>query len=403
MERRTLAALAILLPLAALASLSDARFVRNLPEQVSLLPASSLDGPSVLHAVDDVAPAVKNATALALAKAQYILTRYSDTLRILSIPAGLVVTFLGHFLLTPVLFIAGFLSGGGASFIAAKAAVGADTPAAAWVSIAAMAVGGTVVALLTLRLMSVGMFAMGGMLGVMLASALTPSVLGRVYPSKADVGFYAGAVVLGLIFGVLALRFQRYMVIAATAYGGAFAFFFGIGYFAGHFPTGADLSKAEKGHFGGWFVMYCAMTLLFGSVGVFAQFRLAGRRPLVHAGRVEGSRGRFGSWFSKRDDGWRNSREEIENLPRNELFDDSDSSERSRFGRFANSASKNEINDLEIEVERRGSAKEMGKRNIALSKSLPPTSIDSENEAWGARDDLSLQLGRTGSQDNRFT
>ncbi len=84
---------------------------------------------------------------------------------------------------------------------------------------------------------------------MILASALTPSVLGRVYPSKADVGFYVGAVVFGLIFGFLAFRYQRHMVIFATAYGGAFAFFFGIGYFVGSFPDKQRSQQCREGPF----------------------------------------------------------------------------------------------------------------------------------------------------------
>ncbi len=166
MERRsTRGILEISLLLATFASISAARFVRIHPEQVLLLPSSPRNASPMLHGLADVAPAVGNATASALAKAQHILRRYSDTLRLLSIPVGLVVTFLGYSLVAPVLFVAGFLFGGGISFIAVKAAVGTHTPAEAWIAIAAMIVGGTVVAILSLQLMSVGMFAMGGILG----------------------------------------------------------------------------------------------------------------------------------------------------------------------------------------------------------------------------------------------
>ncbi len=282
-----------------------------------------------------------------------------------------------------MLFVAGFLTGGGLSFIATKAAFGAQTPAAAWVTIAAMLVGGAVVALIATRLLAVGMFAVGAMLGVVIASALSPSVLGRIYPPNTEVGFYAGAVVLGIVLGLVAMQFQRQMVIIATAYGGAFAFFFGIGYFAGHFPTSAELANAESGKVGAWFVMYALMTILFGSVGALAQFRLSNGRPLISAARVRAPPNeRFGSWWSERSDeavnlpenerGTEGSTNDIKSfVPVKEVFvSKGDAGEMSGNGRFGSSFSVNVVNNLGKEDVAQGTTEtaEEGKADVSVSE-----------------------------------
>lgn len=351
-----------------------------------------------VRAVNDVAPAVKNATVLALAEAQGILEQYSNGLRIASIPGGIVVTFLGTFLLTPVLFTAGFLSGGGTAFVATKALIGAETPAAAWASILAMLVVGVLAGLLTMKMLSVGVFAVGAMLGVALASAATPGVLGRIYPANTAVGFYVGAIVFGCAFGALAMRFQKQMVIVATAYGGAFAFFFGIGYFAGHFPSAADLTRAQQGLLTTWLVIYSLFTMLIGTTGAFTQFRLAGARPLVHAGRVNEEEAATRWW--RKGPGPEPSPSETEGLAENEqgetaiykiapeieatappynlapeLEELSNASEGSagKVAKFAYSASdsglKMETGDGEFE-----------NQDAALSKSLSPQMFDSKSD-----------------------
>lgn len=257
---------------------SHARFVRlhshdfHVIEQLPLSP--------LLRTVNDVAPAVQNATELALTRARTFVAHYANALRIVTIPTGIIVTFLGYFLLNPVLFSAGMLTGGGATFVALRALLGHESPSALWLSVVGSLLCGFIVGLLAIKAISVGMFAVGALLGVVIASALKPSVLGRVYPANHDVGFYLGAVVIGAILGLIAMKFQKPMVILATSYAGAFGFFFGIGYFAGHFPNSAAINAAQQGHFDSWFIAYVVLTGVIGTAGAITQFNLARSKPM---------------------------------------------------------------------------------------------------------------------------
>lgn len=258
--------------------------LRSLP--LSLSPRSTLPSSHspLFRGVDDVGPAFQNATQNALEKAKVILARYSTTVRILAIPTGLAVAFFGYFLLGPVLFLAGFVSGGAASFIAVNAALGDTTPVAAWVSIAAMLLGGAMLGFLALRALSVGMFAVGAALGVVLASAVKASLIAKAYPKDPELAFIIAAVACGLIFGLLSMCLQKQMLILSTAYAGSCAAVFGIGHFAGHFPTAEEISKVEAGKFDGWVLFYILLTLGLGTAGTFFQFWLGRGKPMpTHA------------------------------------------------------------------------------------------------------------------------
>lgn len=50
--------------------------------------------------------------------------------------------------------------------------------------------------------------------------------------------------------------------------------FFGIGHFAGHFPTLKQLDQVERGMFDPWALGYLAMTVLFGTGGMFLQLHM---------------------------------------------------------------------------------------------------------------------------------
>lgn len=269
-------------------------------------PLYSLSLPETsLHGVDDVGPAFANATTAGLAKAQAILTQYSDLLRIISIPTGIAVTFFGYFLLSPVLFIAAFVSGGGFCFIAVGAIIGEETPLAAWLSIASMLLGGALLGFIALRALNVGMFAVGAALGVVFASAVKASLIAQAYPKDPELAFKVVAVVCGLLFGLLALCLQKQMLIFSTAYAGSGACMFGIGHFAGHFPTSADLDKVEKGELDGWVLVYILATLLLGTGGMLFQFWLGKNKPMpTHAPHDRRRRRRRVRQYEPEEDDW---------------------------------------------------------------------------------------------------
>jgi hypothetical protein len=195
-------------------------------------------------------------------------------------------TFFGYFLLGPVLFTAAFLVGGGACFVAVRAGLtDAASTTSAWVAVLAMLLGGGASGFLSLKVLSVGMFAVGATLGFAAAEALKPLVWARFLPSYSNSTFIAVCVVFALVCGLVALALRKQMLILSTAYAGAFALCFSVGHFAGHFPSLEDLDSAEHGTFHDtWTVVYLAATMFFGTAGFVVQLNLARDKPMpTHA------------------------------------------------------------------------------------------------------------------------
>lgn len=250
------------------------------------------------HGVEDVGPALANATSSAIDQAQAILSNYTSVLHGVAIPAGLAVTFFGYFLLTPVLFIAAFIIGGGASFIVVSTILSDFAPApssdddgsgdaqltsptSAWVSIGAMLFGGALFGFIAMRALPLGMFAIGAALGVIFSTTLRTTLLPALFPDDPHTAFIITAVVLGLLLGLLALAFQKHMLIFSTAFGGALAAVFGIAHFTGHVPSVQQLQQLEQGQLAdGWVFLYFAAALLLGLAGMAVQFRLGRDKDL---------------------------------------------------------------------------------------------------------------------------
>lgn len=139
-------------------------------------------------------------------------------------------------------------------------------------------------AFLALRALSFGMFAVGAALGVILASALKASLIAKAYPKDPQLAFIIAAAVCGLVFGLIAIFLQKQMLILSTAYAGSVAAVFGIGHFAGHFPTAEELEAAEKGNLDNWVLFYVLLALGIGTAGMFFQFWLGrGKTMPTHA------------------------------------------------------------------------------------------------------------------------
>lgn len=160
-----------------------------------------------------------------------------------------------------------------------------------------------------MRVLSFGMFAVGAALGVILVSALKTTLIAEMYPKDPKLAFIIAAVVAGLAFGLLAMCLQKQMLIFSTAYAGSCACVFGIGHFAGHFPTTDDLSAVEAGKFNAWVVLYVGLTFCIGTAGMLFQFWLAkGKQMPEHAPHDRRRRRRrraydYDDW-SDRDDDW---------------------------------------------------------------------------------------------------
>lgn len=258
--------------------------------------------------IDNVGPALANATQTALDHGRAILSNYTSVLHGIAIPTGLAASFFGYFLLAPVLFLAAFITGGGACFVAVSTIVEDESPTEAWIAIGAMLLGGALLGFIAMRALPIGMFAVGASLGVVFASSIRTTVIADLFPKDPRTAFIVTAVSLGLILGLLAVFFEKHMLIFSTAYAGAFACAFGVGHFAGHFPTSEDISEAEKGHVNVWTVVYILAAIGVGTIGMLFQFWLARDRPMPEYAPYDRRRRRRrvrrfdpGEWS---DDGW---------------------------------------------------------------------------------------------------
>lgn len=120
----------------------------------------------------------------------------------IAIPLGLLSCFFGYRLLKVVIGLAGFVVGWGAG-----AAIGGAAHWAAWLVVAAGLVGGLLCAWLAVALFFVGVFLLGFAAFTALASPV-------VHHSLA-------ILVIGILGGILTVVLQKFMLKAATAFGGA--------------------------------------------------------------------------------------------------------------------------------------------------------------------------------------
>lgn len=144
-----------------------------------------------------------------------------------------------------------------------------------------MMVGGALFGFLALHILPLGMFGVGAALGVVIAAALKTSVIARAYPQDVELGFRVVAVACGLVFGLVALCLRKEMLMFCSAYAGAGGCMYGVGRFAGHFPTEVEIGKVEQGELDGWVVGYLVGMVVLGTGGLGMQFWLGRNKEMV--------------------------------------------------------------------------------------------------------------------------
>jgi len=133
---------------------------------------------------------------------------------------GLIQCFWGYRLFRVVLGIVGFLIGAALGWVLGLSFIGEQ-----WGAILGAILGGLIGAALLSVLYFLGVFVMGGLLGAMLGATL----LGVVGLDQIPVVL----IVLGIIGGILAVIFQKAMIILSTAFSGSWSAVTGIAYFLG--------------------------------------------------------------------------------------------------------------------------------------------------------------------------
>jgi len=188
-----------------------------------------------------------------------------DTLAIIaaaSILIGAIQCFLGYRLLKIILGLTGFFIGG-----VAAAAIAGDMTKETVVILIAGLVGGVVGAILMVAAYFVGVFVVGACLGYV-GGAAAMGALGLHF----DPLFLIVPAVLG---GVLALVFQKFMVVVSTAFGGSWGVVAGLGYFL----NSAIDPRDPVGTFrldGGLRTALVVSWVVLGVLGIFSQLKSTG-------------------------------------------------------------------------------------------------------------------------------
>jgi Domain of unknown function (DUF4203) len=179
----------------------------------------------------------------------------------LSILVGTLQCFFGYRIFKFILGLTGFLLGG-----ALACEIGYVISQKEAVALLAGLVGGFIGAALMVALYFIGVFLIGALFG---------GVLGTVFFALADANPQpAILLILALIAGVIALIFQKFMIIVSTGFGGSWGVVTGIAYFTTEIIDPKNLERMFRS--GGSHLYAVLLCWLFlGIVGVIAQYKSA--------------------------------------------------------------------------------------------------------------------------------
>ncbi|GMF27689.1 unnamed protein product [Phytophthora lilii] len=218
-------------------------------------------------------------------------------LAVAAIAAGAVMVVMGYRLFRATLFAVGFVAGGVIVAMVVEHVFDDKSwmVTASWI---AFVVGGLICGCIVVSLYSLGIFIAGAAAGVALAMMINNSVGYEIYPSHPQVVLIVLCIVLGILGGVLTLKLEKPVLIVATSLFGSAILVWGVGYFAGDFPSTSDLKEyASKDINGDWVYSipdawwgYLAGILVIFVLGLFIQFRKTGRGGVYHKSHAMGRR-----------------------------------------------------------------------------------------------------------------
>lgn len=178
----------------------------------------------------------------------------------IAILIGILFCFFGYRLFKIVLGIAGFIWG---ALLVASVVFGLTHSTLA--AVLAGLAGGIVFALLAVFLYYVGVFILGTYLGAAVGIFVL-AIFGVMTPVWV-------ILILAILGGVLAVIFQRFMIVLSTAFVGAWAVVFGIFY----------LIPKTKG--GAYTYIALAAWIVLGVIGMLVQYRVTARKKLAEERR----------------------------------------------------------------------------------------------------------------------
>jgi hypothetical protein len=178
----------------------------------------------------------------------------------LGIIIGAIQCFFGYRIFKVILGLVGFLLGG-----ALAATIGYAISQQETVALMAGLIGGLIGVASMVALYYIGIFLIGGFLGVVLGTVLFAAAVNNPEP--------AVLLILAVIAGVIALIFQKLMIIVSTGFGGAWSVVTGIA----HFTGSIDLTNIERLFRSAGSRIYAIILcwLVLGILGVIVQYKSA--------------------------------------------------------------------------------------------------------------------------------
>jgi hypothetical protein len=197
-----------------------------------------------------------------------------------AIGIGLMEVFFGYKLFRITLFVLSFIGAGVAVFLAAWDGLSSN-PNAMWIGLGCGVAAGLLAGTLSYFLFKVGVFVVGGSLGVVGGLVLNTTVLYKLSPSNPLIPMIVASVVMGIATGILGLWMMRGTMIVATSVVGAYATIKGIQYYAegDNFINDFDLvDEITNGTLPPKIYGYMAGIVALAIVGCVVQFKWTGKK-----------------------------------------------------------------------------------------------------------------------------
>ncbi|EQC31796.1 hypothetical protein SDRG_10585 [Saprolegnia diclina VS20] len=212
---------------------------------------------------------------------------WSGLLAGFAIPIGLVLAFLGFKMLKVSALLCGFSLGGLLLYVLSLL-IFADQSyivTATWV---AFLIGALLIGAISMLLDQVGNFVIGLCAGAAFAALQHISYGYKYWPSNPNGALYISVASWALVFGALTVLGGKPLQIVSTSLAGATMTVWGIGYFAGRYPSVCDLPRQQAFGNGPWeydipsaWWGYLTATLVLWVAGIGLQFAVTAVDPVV--------------------------------------------------------------------------------------------------------------------------